>query len=171
MGHLGSDAHLGAVGLASAIFNFLFWNFAFLRMVLAGLTAQSFGAKNAQEMGLLLARSLSIALGGALLLISLKDPLAALSFHIAGADPDVERLAREYFHIRIFAAPATIALFALTGWFIGMQDAKTPMAISILVNLVNLTAVGQDVSLVIFRERKSVKVKIGLSDRKEFIER
>ncbi len=138
MGHLGSSAHLGAVGLASAIFNFLFWNFAFLRMALAGLTAQSFGQADPAESGRLLARSLSLALTGALLVILLQGPIAEIAFAIAGADPQVEQLARDYFRIRIWAAPATISLFALTGWFIGMQDARTPMIISILVNLANL---------------------------------
>lgn len=140
MGHLGSTAHLGAVGLGSAILNFLYWNFAFLRMALAGMSAQAFGADDRDETARLLYRSLAVALVGASLLLIFRHPLGDLAFAIVDGDADVEGLALTYFHIRIFAAPATIALYAITGWFIGMQNAVYPMAISILVNVVNLGA-------------------------------
>ena len=138
MGHLGSTAHLGAIGLGSAIFNFLYWNFAFIRMSTVGMTAQEFGAKNHSEMGRLLGRSLWIAMLGAGLLLLFRNQIGHFSFWISKGDPEVENIALNYFKIRIYAAPATLCLFALTGWFIGMQNAKAPMSIAILVNIVNL---------------------------------
>ena len=39
---------------------------------------------------------------------------------------------------RIWAAPASISLFAIHGWFIGMQNSKTPMVVSIISNVVNV---------------------------------
>jgi MATE family multidrug resistance protein len=138
MGHLGSTAHLGAIGLGSAIFNFLYWNFAFIRMSTVGMTAQEYGAGNDKEMGLLLGRSLWVALLGAFLLVIFRNQISHLSFLISKGDPDVEEYAMSYFRIRIFAAPATVGLYALTGWFIGLQNAKAPMFIAILVNVVNL---------------------------------
>lgn len=137
---MASTAHLGAIGLGSAIFNFLYWNFAFIRMSTVGMTAQAFGAENKSEMGRLLGRSLFIALIGAVVLLMFRNQLENLSFSIAKGDDNIEDIARQYFRIRIFAAPATLALYALTGWFIGMQNAKAPMFIAILVNCINLGA-------------------------------
>ena len=138
MGHLGSTAHLGAIGLGSAIFNFLYWNFAFIRMSTVGMTAQEFGAGNEQEMGRLLGRALWVSLLGAAILVILRNQISSLSFLISKGDADVEQYALDYFNVRIIAAPATLGLYALTGWFIGMQNAKAPMFIAILVNVVNL---------------------------------
>jgi MATE family multidrug resistance protein len=140
MGHFGSQAHLGAIGLAGSIFNFLYWNFAFIRMSVAGFTAQAYGAKDMRESATLLGRSVSMALMGSVLLLLLQVPIARLSFLIARGEPDVELLAQEYFYIRIYAAPATLSLYAITGWFIGLQNAKIPMIISLIVNLVNISA-------------------------------
>jgi MATE family multidrug resistance protein len=138
MGHLGSTAHLGAIGLGSAIFNFLYWNFAFIRMSVVGMTAQEYGAKNNAEIGRLLGRALLIALIGAALLLLFSNQISKLAFHIMKAKPNVEQSAINYFNIRIYAAPATLGLYALTGWFIGMQNAKAPMFIAILVNVLNV---------------------------------
>lgn len=138
MGHFGSTAHLGAIGLGSAIFNFLYWNFAFIRMSTVGLTAQEYGANNKVEMGRLLGRSLWVSLIGAVLLIIFRNQINSLSFYILKGEPHIEDIAQSYFRIRIFAAPATLGLYALTGWFIGMQNAKAPMFIAILVNILNL---------------------------------
>jgi MATE family multidrug resistance protein len=138
MGHFGSQAHLGAIGLAGSIFNFLYWNFAFIRMSMAGFTAQAFGAKDNVESATLLGRSFLIALAGAILLIVFQTPIARFSFWIAHGEADIERYALEYFYVRIYAAPATLSLYAITGWFIGQQNAKVPMVISIIINLVNI---------------------------------
>jgi multidrug resistance protein, MATE family len=140
MGHFGSQAHLGAIGLAGSIFNFLYWNFAFLRMSMAGFTAQAFGAGDKDESATLLGRSVCIALIGAILLVILQVPIAKLSFFISQGGADVEMYAREYFYIRIYAAPATLSLYAITGWFIGIQNARVPMITSLIVNLVNIGA-------------------------------
>ena len=43
-----------------------------------------------------------------------------------------------YFYIRIWAAPATISLYVLKGWFLGMQNASAPMWVATILNLVNI---------------------------------
>lgn len=138
MGHLGDQVYIGAVALGGMIFNFIYWNFSFLRMGTSGFTAQAFGRRDGPEMAAILQRALTVAASGAALLILLRNPVAALSFRIIGGSPGVELLAREYFNIRIFAAPATLALYAITGWFLGMQNARIPMVIMISVNLLNI---------------------------------
>jgi multidrug resistance protein, MATE family len=138
MGNFGSIAHLGAIGLGSAIFNFLYWNFAFLRMSTVGLTAQEYGKDNKKEIATILGRAMLVAMLGASLLLIFQKPIGNLAFQIIKGNEDVEAYARSYYSIRIWAAPATIGLSALTGWFIGVQNAKAPMITAIVVNLVNI---------------------------------
>ncbi len=138
MGNFGSITQLGAIGLGSAIFNFLYWNFAFLRMSTVGLTAQEYGKDNKKEIATILGKAMLVAMLGASLLLIFQKPIGNLAFQIIKGDEDVEAYARSYYSIRIWAAPATIGLSALTGWFIGVQNAKAPMITAIMVNLVNI---------------------------------
>ncbi len=138
LGHLDSEVYIGAIAVGGLIFNVLYWGFGFLRMGTSGFTAQAFGQRNLHEVMNLLGRAVLVALGGAALLIILMGPIGWVSFRFINGSPEVEALAREYYSIRILAAPATLGLFALTGWFIGMQNTKFPMIIAILVNALNL---------------------------------
>jgi MATE family multidrug resistance protein len=138
MGHLDSEKYLGAISLGGMIFNFIYISFNFLRMGTGGFTAQAFGKGDKDELLHLLIRSLFIGLLCGLFLILVQVPIERIGFYLIEGSQEVEELAAEYFYIRIYAAPATIGLFALTGWFIGMQDAKTPMFIAILINVVNV---------------------------------
>ena len=138
MGRLESEHYLGAVGIGGVIFSFIYWGFGFLRMATTGLTAQAFGANNSAECGYLLLRGVFIGVTGSLLLFSLQWHFAAISFALLDASPEVEQLARAYFHIRIYAAPATLCLHAFHGVFLGLQNAHYPMLLTILVNLLNI---------------------------------
>ena len=138
LGHLESEVYIGAIAVGGLIFNVLYWGFGFLRMGTSGFTAQAFGERNFNEVMNLLGRSILVALGGAALLIILMGPIAWISFSLIEGSAEVEALAREYYSIRIFAAPASLGLFALTGWFIGMQNTRFPMIIAILVNVLNV---------------------------------
>ena len=138
MGRLENEQYLGAIAIGGVIFGFVYWGFGFLRMGVTGLTAQAYGAKDSQEATLILKRATIIALLIGLLLIVLQPLIAALSFYLMDAGGEVEQLARSYFHIRIYAAPATLTLHVFHGWFLGMQNAKYPMFLTIVVNLLNL---------------------------------
>ncbi|MDF1547076.1 MAG: MATE family efflux transporter [Bacteroidales bacterium] len=138
MGHLDSELYLGAISLGGMIFNFIYLIFNFLRMGTGGLTAQAYGKGSNNLVRNLFFRSLFIALLSGIFLILLQVPIEKVGFHLIEGSYQVENLASEYFYIRIYAAPATIGLFAVTGWLIGMQDAKTPMYIAIIINVLNL---------------------------------
>ena len=138
VGRLDDTHFLGAVAVGSAMFSFIYWGFGFLRMGTTGLTAQAFGEKNQPEMSLILARALVVAGISALLLMAVQVPAAKLSFYLIDASTDVEHFASRYFYIRMTAAPATLALFVLNGWFLGMQNAKFPLYLSVFVNLTNI---------------------------------
>ena len=138
VGRLGDAKYIGAIAIGSMIFNFLYWSFGFLRMGTSGFTAQAYGEKNEKESILVLSRAMFVALIAGVFLIILQYPISELSFYLLDGNSDVESLAKEYYSIRIFAAPATIGLYALSGWFLGMQNARIPMIIAISINVVNI---------------------------------
>lgn len=138
VGHLGKDSLIGAMAIGVAIFNFIYWNFAFLRMGTSGLVAQAFGARNFREVGSVFVRSVSVALLAALLLLLFRQGVGNLAFRMMEGSTETMRAAAEYFYIRLWAAPATLSLFAFQGWFIGMQNSRFPMYISIVINLLNV---------------------------------
>ena len=139
VGHLSGD-HIGAIAIGTQIFNLIYWNFGFLRMGTSGFTAQAFGAERWDESIKILIRACAIALGIALTLIILQWPISLAVPHIFEGSNHVMSLALTYFFVRIWAAPATLGLYAIKGWFIGMQDSKTPMWIAIALNCVNIVA-------------------------------
>jgi MATE family multidrug resistance protein len=138
VGHLESELYIGAIALGGMIFNILYWGFGFLRMGTSGFTAQAYGRQDKKESILILSRSILVGLSGAVLLLLLQKPIELLSFTAIRGSAGIESLAAEYFRIRIWAAPATLALYSLTGWYLGMQNAKIPMIIAIVVNLLNI---------------------------------
>ena len=138
VGHIGAAAYIGAVAVGTTMFNMLYWLFSFLRMGTAGLTAQAFGADNFQESCATLWRSLLLAASFTLAMLVLAKPICDLSLHLLDAQTDVEPLARLYFLTGILGAPAVLAMYALNGWFLGMQNTRIPMYIALLTNIVNI---------------------------------
>ena len=139
VGHL-SAAHIGAIAIGTQLFNLIYWNFGFLRMGTSGFTAQAFGAERWDEAVKILIRACTIALAIALLIIALQWPISLAVPYIFEGSNHVLNLALIYFFVRIWAAPATLGLYAIKGWFIGMQDSKTPMWIAIALNIINILA-------------------------------
>ncbi len=138
VGHMGDAAYIGAIAVGSMIFNLVYWIFGFLRMGTSGLTAQSVGSRNMLGTRLLLRNSLSLSLMIAALVLLLQWPLREGMLWFMGPTADVRPLAVIYFDIVVWGAPAVLGLYALTGWFIGMQNTRMPMYISILQNVVNI---------------------------------
>ena len=164
-GHLpgGSSAALiGGITIGSMLFDLLYWNFGFLRVGTGGLTAQAYGRACAQgapgahgggfsdgrcawegpgahgEITGILRRALRLAFLSGLALIALQWVVVQLAFLVVDCSPQVRELATRYFYIRIWAAPATLSLFAFKGWFIGLQDTVRPMVADLLVNSLNM---------------------------------
>jgi MATE family multidrug resistance protein len=137
MGRLPDPAHIGAVALGSLIFTFVFWAFGFLRMGTTGLTAQALGAGDAVEVRSSLGRAAVVALAMGVVLLLLQVPIRFVAFRLIDGSEQVEGLARTYFDLRIWAAPATLLNYALLGWFIGLGRAKTALALQLVLNVVN----------------------------------
>ena len=137
-GHLDSPAYLGAVAIGSTIFGFLYTGMNFLRMGTTGITAQRFGADDNDGLRAALGQALIVSLLIALTLIALQVPVGQFSLNVIGAEPEVETYASQYFSIRIWSAPGTLANFVLIGWFLGLQNARVPLLIFLTINLTNI---------------------------------
>ncbi|MFO1138191.1 MAG: MATE family efflux transporter [Paracoccus sp. (in: a-proteobacteria)] len=138
VGQLGRAEPIGAVGIGAVILASIYWIFGFLRMGTSGLVAQAHGAGNAGESGAHLARALGIGLAAGLGLIVLHVPVFAAAFSLAPASAEVEALARQYLSIRIWGAPATIALYAVTGWLIAIERTRSVLVLQLLMNGLNV---------------------------------
>src|SRR5580704_8754902 len=93
IGRLGDATLLGGVGMASVLFDCLFWLFAFLRMSTVAFTAQSLGAGETKELAAILVRGFIVAALIGLGLIALQIPLATLSLGVMGGSEGVTRAA------------------------------------------------------------------------------
>ena len=137
VGHMGSPRYIAVVAVGSMMFNVMYWLMGFLRMGTSGLTAQSFGRKDGEE-GRILRRSLLIALLLSAFMLVMQRPLLYVLKWLFSVGNDIEGLVDTYYSICIWGAPAVLASYALTGWFVGMQNTRVPMAVSILQNVVNI---------------------------------
>ncbi len=137
-GHLGTASYIGAIAIGSTIFNMIYWIFAFLRMGTSGMTSQAFGANNRQEILHLLQRSLTTSGLLSATIILLQSPILHAALLIMAPDENVTTLSSEYFRICVWGAPAVLGLYSLTGWFIGMQNAKYPLYVAIVQNITNI---------------------------------
>ena len=139
VGHIANATYIGGIAIGTMLFDLLYWNFGFLRVGTSGMTAQAYGRGDGVECARLLTQSVSIALIGAAVLWLIQWLFVTAVLAIIPCSTEVAAFAREYFFIRIWAAPATLSLMAFKGWFIGMQDTVSPMITDIVVNVVNMT--------------------------------
>lgn len=140
VGHMGSAAYIGAIAVGSMIFNLVYWLFGFLRMGTSGMTAQARGRRDMAEAAGILAHSVAEAATLAVLMLLMQWPLYRLLVWLIAPTDDVMPWVDVYFRIVVWGAPAVLGLYSLTGWFIGMQNTRIPMVVSILQNVVNIAA-------------------------------
>lgn len=138
IGNFGGVSDLGAIALGALIFNFIYWGFGCLRMGTTGFTAQALGASDQPEVRATLGRALIVASGIALLLLILQWPTMQMFLWVFDASPAVENATTSYFSIRIWGAPAALALFALMGTLIGLGLSKELLWVQLLMNGLNV---------------------------------
>ena len=140
VGHIGNEDYISAIAVGSMIFNVMYWLLGFLRMGTSGMTSQAFGREDTMECIRILVRSLTIGLAFGLLFILTQSGLEWGLLRLMNTPEASWEYVTTYFQIVIWGAPAMLGLYSLTGWFIGMQDTRTPMVVAILQNLVNILA-------------------------------
>lgn len=137
VGQLGDPAPIGAVGLGAVILTSIYWVFGFLRMGTVGLAAQALGAGDRAEVAALLTRVLLIGGAAGLALMLLQTPIFAAALWLSPASPEVESLVRAYLQVRIFSAPAAIAIYGILGWLIAQERTGAVLALQLWQNGLN----------------------------------
>lgn len=138
VGHMGSAAYIGAIAVGSMIFNVIYWVFGFLRMGTSGMTSQALGHRDLAETLRLLIRSTAAGLLIAVCILLLQSVVFRIAMAIIAPSDDIAIHVRTYFNICVWGAPAMLCLYGITGWFIGMQNTRIPMFVSILQNIANI---------------------------------
>lgn len=133
-----SAMHIGAVGIGSMLFNYIYWNFGFLRMGTTGLTAQAYGKQDEAAIIHTLGRAIIVVIVLAIMILLLQSLIGDFGIYLMNLSGEQAALTAEYFYIRIWAAPATLLLYAFMGWFFGMQNAILPLILTIVINIVNI---------------------------------
>lgn len=139
-GHLGDASLIGGIAIGTMLFDLLYWNMGFLRVGTGGITAQAYGRSDWKAAIGTFSQGIATALAVSLLLLALQWGFVELMLRLVPCSPEVGLVARQYFYIRIWAAPATLSLFVFKGWFIGMQNTVFPMITDLWVNIVNMLA-------------------------------
>lgn len=137
-GHLENASSMGAIAVGGTVFNLIYWLFGFLRASTSGLTAQAYGADCRDEVVAVLVRSAIVATAVGAVIIVLQQPIQSLMLWIMNPSAAVTAETLRYCSILFFGAPAVLLSFCFAGWFLGMQEARTVMVVSIVQNLVNI---------------------------------
>jgi len=138
VGQLGLAVPIGAVGIGAIIITAIYWLFGFLRMGTTGLTAQAIGSGDKSETSALLVRGIIIGLVAGLILIMTQVPLFLGALQLSPASIEVEDLAQKYLQIRVYSAPAAIALFGITGWLIAKEKTRAVLLLQLVLNGINI---------------------------------
>ena len=138
VGQLGLAVPIGAVGIGAIIITAIYWLFGFLRMGTTGLTAQALGSGDKSETSALLVRGILIGLVAGLVLIVAQVPLFFGALQLSPASLEVEDLAQKYLQIRVYSAPAAIALFGITGWLIAKEKTRAVLLLQLALNGINI---------------------------------
>jgi MATE family multidrug resistance protein len=138
VGHLPHAHQLAAVAVGGSLYTLLTWAVGFLRMGTTGFSAQAAGRGDGSALRQVLLQGLLLGGGLALLLIGLALPLSNAALGLMQPSANLDALARDYLHIRLFGLPAALATYALIGWLLGTQNARGPLAILLTTNLLNV---------------------------------
>lgn len=138
VGHLESPVYLGAVAIGGTIFSFLYIGMNFLRMGTTGIAAQRYGAGDFDGLRVSLGQALVVAQVIAFTVILLQWPIGQAAMKLLGAGGALREHALEYFSIRVWSAPGTLANFVMVGWFLGLQNARVPLFVFLTINLTNI---------------------------------
>lgn len=138
VGQLPNPDYIGGVAIGSMIFNTMFWLFGFLRVSTSGFAAQAHGAHDQKEGVFVFGRPFLVALLVGISLILLQWPIGQITFAFIKPEAEVQRLAADYFGIRIWSSPFALMNYVILGWLMGMSKIKFSLIIQVLMNVMNI---------------------------------
>lgn len=138
VGHMGDASYIGAIAVGTMMMNVICWLFGFLRMGTSGMTSQAYGRGDSKEAATILFQAIALGAAIGILFVLFQPLLLRLFLFFMRPSDEIRAFASVYFHICVFGLPAALVMYGLTGWFIGMQDTRTPMTVSIFQNIVNI---------------------------------
>ena len=138
VGHMGDASYIGAIAVGTMMMNVICWLFGFLRMGTSGMTSQAYGRGDSKEAATILFQAIALGAAIGILFVLFQPLLLRLFLFFMRPSDEIRAFASAYFHVCVVGLPAALVLYGRTGWFIGMQDTRTPMTVSIFQNIVNI---------------------------------
>ncbi len=129
---------LGAVGIGSSFFLLVLWVLAQTRSAVLAVVARYYGERRLEAIADLVPIATWTNFGLGLAFIGLTYPFAERIFEAYNASGRQLELTCEYFRVRCLGFPVSLAVYALTGAFRGIQNLRWGMWISITGAVVNL---------------------------------
>lgn len=138
VGQVPSPVAIGAVTIGAQIIGFLFWAASFLRMSTSGVAAQATGAGDMRQLAASFLQPLALALAISLPMLILQAPIKWIAFWFYNPSGETDALARLYYDIRIWSAPAALANYVCLGWLIGIGKTRWVLVLQLVINGVNI---------------------------------
>ena len=138
VGHMGDAAYIGAIAVGGVMFNMLYWLFSFLRAGTSGLSAQAYGASDRDESALVLYRSLLVALCAGVGMVAFAVACIVVVEGVCRSRPCDGCPCFGLFRDIDLRRTGGVGTYALSGWFLGMQNSRMLMVTSIVINLSNI---------------------------------
>ncbi|MDR7143466.1 MATE family efflux transporter [Rhizobium sp. BE258] len=138
VGHMGQPDALAGLAIGAMLFDLLLGSFNFLRASTTGLTAQALGRRDLREQQGVFWRAMISAIGCGVLLLCLSPLLLAAGLKLMGPEAAVAQATSTYFSIRILAAPAALANYAILGFVLGRGQGTIGLSLQILINGINI---------------------------------
>jgi MATE family multidrug resistance protein len=137
LGRLGDPAVIAAAGIGATLFTVIYWCFSFLRYTTTAQVAQWLGRGDPREVRLAGLRPMIAAVVGGVALWILQWPIGWVALRLLAPPADVQPLALQYFHARVWSAPFTLLGYAQFAWLIGHGRTRTVMVLQIAMNALN----------------------------------
>jgi len=145
VGHLPDPVFIGGVALGTVIYNYVHASLNFLRMGTTGPTAQALGAARGEREGPgygeirnILARAMLLASLLGLIVVLARTYIVQVGLWVLGGSEGVEEQTAAYLSIRLWSAPAALAMFVAIGWFYGLEDGRVPLYLQLCSNGINI---------------------------------
>jgi putative MATE family efflux protein len=129
---------LGGLGVASQALTTLVSISIFLAYGTTAAVARQLGAGHRQAAIRLGVDGIWLAVAIGIGVLALGWPFAPEIVRIFGATPEVSQGAVTYLRISLFGAPSMLVILAGTGVLRGLQDTRTPLAVAVAANALNI---------------------------------